>query len=194
MVTDGKLEDAIIHHALDTKVEHTLADLNPIQVTFKNRCKILLLVKYLTLIEISKLCDKRIKEQLGQLKNGELEPQLSNLRRNNNFNNNYNNNNNNFGGRATGNLPKPPPPLHLQGDHDEPFDPFVGATAALLLCIGARSDPSAPPYPGKIPSPPDYNTFLTETVAIADTDPNLRRTSPRKLVIGVIPHLCLPFG
>ena len=72
MVTDGKLEDAIIRHALDTKVEHTLADLNPIQVTFKNRYKILLLVKYLTLIEISKLCDKRIKEQLGQLKNGEL--------------------------------------------------------------------------------------------------------------------------
>ena len=72
MIIDGKLDDAIIRHASDTKVEHTLADLNPLQVTFKNRHKILLLVKYLTLIQISKLCDKRIKEQLGQLKNGEL--------------------------------------------------------------------------------------------------------------------------
>ena len=82
----------------------------------------------------------------------------------------------------------------MQGDQDEPFDPFVGETAALPSCIGARSDPSAPPYPGKIPPPPDYNTFLTETVAIADTDTNLRRTSTCEPVIGVIPHLCLLFG
>ena len=72
MVTDGKLDDTIIRHALDTKVERILADLNPIQVIFKNRHLFTLLVKYLTLIEISKLCDKRIKEQLGQLKNREL--------------------------------------------------------------------------------------------------------------------------
>ena len=54
MVTDGKLDDTIIRHALDTKVERILADLNPIQVIFKNRHLFTLLVKYLTLIEISK--------------------------------------------------------------------------------------------------------------------------------------------
>ena len=194
MVTDGKLNDAIICHALDTKVKHILADLNPLQVTFKNRYKILLLAKHLTPIEISKLCDKRIKEQLSQLKDRKIEAQLLNLRRNNNFNNNYNKNNNNFYGRWTGNLPRPPPPLPWPGDPDEAFDPFVGATAALPSCTGARSDTSAPPYPGKIPPPPDYNTFFTETVSIADTDLNLRGTSTRKPVVDVIPLLSFAFG
>ena len=36
VVTDGKLNDAIIRHALDTKDKHILADPNPLQVTFKD--------------------------------------------------------------------------------------------------------------------------------------------------------------
>ena len=49
VVTDGKLNDAIIRHALDTKDKHILADPNLLQVTFKDiknlMPKILLLVK-----------------------------------------------------------------------------------------------------------------------------------------------------
>ena len=40
VVTDSKLDDAIIRHALDTKDKHTLADPNPLQVTFKDIKKI----------------------------------------------------------------------------------------------------------------------------------------------------------
>ena len=36
MVTDGKLNDAIIRHALNTKDKHILANPNPLQVTFKD--------------------------------------------------------------------------------------------------------------------------------------------------------------
>ena len=130
---------------------------------------------------------KKIKEQLGQLKDREIEARLSNLRRNNNFNNNYNNNNNNFGGRSTGSLAGPPPPLPSPGAPDKPFDPFAGATA--LLPLPPRVDLSAPSYPREIPPPPDYNTLLTERIAIADADLNLRRTSTHRLVIGVIPRV-----
>ena len=63
------------------------------------------------------------KRTLGQLKDREIEAQLSNLRLNNNFSNNCNSNNNNiFGGRPTGNLPEPPPPLPSPGAPDKPFD------------------------------------------------------------------------
>ena len=79
-------------------------------------------------IETSKLNGKKIKEQLGQLKDREIEVRLSNLRRNNNFNNNHNNNNNYFGGRPTANLPGSLPPLPSPGVPDEPIDPFAGAT------------------------------------------------------------------
>ena len=59
-----------------------------------------------------------------------MEALLSNLRLNNNFSNNCNSNNNNiFGGRPTGNLPEPPPPLPLPGAPDQPFDPFSVAKA-----------------------------------------------------------------
>ena len=36
VVTDGKLNDAIIRHALNTKDKHILANPNPLQVTFKD--------------------------------------------------------------------------------------------------------------------------------------------------------------
>ena len=36
MVTDGRLNDTIINHALDRKDKHILADPNPLQVTFKD--------------------------------------------------------------------------------------------------------------------------------------------------------------
>ena len=87
--------------------------------------------KILTQIETGKLSDKKIKEQLGQLKDREIEAPLSSLRRNNNFNNNYNINNKNFGGRSTGNLPGLPPPPSLLGAPEELFDPFSGTTAPL---------------------------------------------------------------
>ena len=35
VVTDDKLNNAIILHALDTKDKHILVDPNPLQVTFK---------------------------------------------------------------------------------------------------------------------------------------------------------------
>ena len=40
VVTDGKLNDAIIRHALDTKDKHILSDPNPLQVTFRDIKKI----------------------------------------------------------------------------------------------------------------------------------------------------------
>ena len=47
--TDGKLNDVVIGRVLDTRDKHILADLKPLQVTFKGiknlMCKILLLVK-----------------------------------------------------------------------------------------------------------------------------------------------------
>ena len=100
-----------LYVVLDTKNKHILADPNSLQVTFKDIKKFdvqnPITGKVLTEIETSKLSDKKIKEQLVQLKDREIEAQLSKLRHNNNFNNNYNNNNNNFGGRPTGNLPEP---------------------------------------------------------------------------------------
>ena len=180
MVTDGKLNDSIICHVLDTKDKHILADPNPLQVTFRD-IKIFdalnpIIGKVLTQIETSTLSDKNIKEQLGQLKVREIEAWLSNLRHKNNFNNNYNNNKNNFGGKRTGNLPGPPPPLPLPGAPDKRFHLFVGATAPLMPPPGV--DPSAPSYPGKIPPLPDYNTLFTERIDIADTDLNLRELPP----------------
>ena len=93
-----------------------------------------------------------MKEQLGQLKDREIEAHLSNLRPNNNFSNNYKNNNNNFGGRPTGNLHGPPHARLSPGAPEEPFGPSAGATAPLSS--PPRVDPSAPPYPGEIPPPP----------------------------------------
>ena len=52
-----------------------------------------------------------------------------------------------------------------------------------------RAEPSAPPYPSEIPPLPDYNTLFSDRIAIADADPNLRRTSTRRTVIGVIPRV-----
>ena len=125
VVTDSKLNDAIIRHALDTKDKHTLADPNPLQVTFKDMKKFdsqnPIINKLLTQIEIGKLSDKEIKEQLGQLKDRKLGARLSNLSRNSNFNNNYNNNNNNFGRRTTDSLPRLPPPPPSSEAPDKPF-------------------------------------------------------------------------
>ena len=73
----------------------------------------------------------------------------------------------------------------MPGAPDEPFDPFTGATASLPS--PPRADPSVPSYPDEMPPSPVYNTLITERIAIADTDPNLRRTFIRRLVIGVIP-------
>ena len=72
----------------------------------------------------------------------------------------------------------------MPGAPDEPFDPFTGATASLPS--PPRADPSVPSYPDEMPPSPVYNTLITERIAIADTDPNLRRTFIRRLVIGVI--------
>ena len=77
MVTDGKLNDSIICHVLDTKDKYILADPNPLQVTFRD-IKISdalnpIIGKVLTQIETSTLSDKNIKEQLGQLKVREIE-------------------------------------------------------------------------------------------------------------------------
>ena len=62
-VTDGKLNNAIIRHAVDTKDKHILANPNPLQVTFKD-IKIFdaqnpIIGKVLTQIETSKLSDKK---------------------------------------------------------------------------------------------------------------------------------------
>ena len=75
----------------------------------------------------------------------------------------------------------------MPGAPDEPFDPFAGAT--VLLPSPPRVDPPAPPHPGEIPPPPDYNNLSTEGIAIADTDPNLRGTSNCRTGIGVIPRV-----
>ena len=130
---------------------------------------------------------KKIKEQLAQLKDREIEARLSNLRRNNNFSQNYNNSNKNFGGRPTGNLPGPPHPLPLPGAPDEPFNPFTGATAPLPS--PPRADPSVSLYPAKIPLPPDYKSLFTERIAIADADLNVKGTSTHRPVIRVIPRV-----
>ena len=58
VVTDGKLNDAIIRHALNTKDKHILANPNPLQVTFKDIKKFNaqnpMIGKVLTQIETSK--------------------------------------------------------------------------------------------------------------------------------------------
>ena len=148
MVTDGRLNDAIIRHALDTKHKHILADPNPPQVTFKDMEKFdaqnPIIDKLLNQIGACNLSDKKIKEQLGQLKDRELETFSSNLDANSNFSNNSNNNN--FGWRSTG-LPSPQElylPLPSPGAPDEPFDPFAGVTAPIPSL--SRVEPSLPPY------------------------------------------------
>ena len=77
VVTDGRLNDAIIRHALDTKHKHILADPNPPQITFKDIKKFdaqnPIIGKLLNQIGACNLSDKKIKEQLGQLKDRELE-------------------------------------------------------------------------------------------------------------------------
>ena len=74
MVTDGKLNDSIICHVLDTKDKHILADPNPLQVTFKDIKKFdaqnPIVGKVLTQTETSKLSDKKMTEQLDQLIDG----------------------------------------------------------------------------------------------------------------------------
>ena len=76
-VTDGKRNDSIIRHVLDTKDKHILADPNPLQVTFRDIKQFdplnPIIGKVLAHIETSKLSDKNIKEQLGQLKVREIE-------------------------------------------------------------------------------------------------------------------------
>ena len=83
MVTDGRPNDAITQYALDTADKNILVDPNPLQVTFKDVKKFdaqnLIVCKLLTQIESSKLTDKRIREQLGQTKDREIEDQLLNL-------------------------------------------------------------------------------------------------------------------
>ena len=58
----------------------------------------------------------------------------------------------------------------MPGALDKPFDPFASATGPLPS--PPRVYPSAPPYPVEIP-PPEFNILIKESVAIADTDPNL---------------------
>ena len=154
MVTNDKLNDAIIRHVLDRKDKHILADPNPLQITFKDIKKFdaqnPIIGKLLTQIESSILSDKKIKEHLRQLKDRKIETRLSNLRRNNN---NYNNNNNNnIGRRPTAGQPLPPPLLPSPGSPDEPFDPFAGATVPLPS--PSRTEPSRPQYPKEITPPP----------------------------------------
>ena len=117
VVTDGKLNNAIAPYALDTKDKHILAVQNPLQVTFKDVKKFgpqyPIIGKLLTQIESSKLTEKRIRDQLGQIKDREIETRLLNLRSNNNNSNNSNNNNNDVGRRLTEHRPPPPPPPFL---------------------------------------------------------------------------------
>ena len=190
MVTDGKLNDAIVLHALDTKDKHILADPNPLQVTFKDIKKFKaqnpIIGKLLTQIESIKLTEKRIRDQVGQIKNREIETWVLNLRRNNN---NNNNNNNDVGRRPNEHrLPPPPsPPLPPNPFNPDLFDPFFGATAPPYLLSPPTNEPSVPSYPREVPPPPDYNTLFSERIAIADIDPNLHAGSSLKPVIGVIP-------
>ena len=77
VVTDGKRNDAIIVHALDTKDKRILVNPNPLQITFKDIKKFdaqnPTIGKVLTQIETKNLSDKKIKERLGQLKDRERE-------------------------------------------------------------------------------------------------------------------------
>ena len=65
MVTDGKLNDAILRHALDIKDKYILADTKIFQVTFKDIKKSdaqnPIIGKLLDEIETSKLSDKKSK-------------------------------------------------------------------------------------------------------------------------------------
>ena len=65
VVTDGKLNDVIILHALDIKDKHIWTDPNRLQVTFKDIKKFdaqnPIIGKVLTQIETSKLSDKKSK-------------------------------------------------------------------------------------------------------------------------------------
>ena len=74
MVTDNKLNNAVISYALDTEDKHILADPNPLQVTFKDIKKFdaqnPIVGKVLTQTETSKLSDKKMTEQLDQLTDG----------------------------------------------------------------------------------------------------------------------------
>ena len=72
MVTDGKLNDAIIPYVLDTKDKHILADPNPLQGTFKNIKKFdaqnPIISRLLTQIESSKLSEKKLEISEGKSK------------------------------------------------------------------------------------------------------------------------------
>ena len=188
VVADGRLNDAIIRHALDTTNKNILVNPNPLQVTFKDVKKFdaqnPIVGKLLTQVESNKLTDKKIREQLGQVKDRGIEARLLNFQRNNN--NNSNNSNNNDGGRPGGRLDLPPPPLPSPRAPDQPFDLFFGATAAPLLPSPSRTEPLALPYPDDLPPPPGYNTLLAERIAIANTEPNLRTGSRHRLTIGII--------
>ena len=74
MVTDNKLNNAVISYALDTEDKHILADPNLLQVTFKDIKKFdaqnPIVGKVLTQTETSKLSDKKMTEQLDQLIDG----------------------------------------------------------------------------------------------------------------------------
>ena len=65
VVTDGKLNDAILRHALDIKDKYILADTKIFQVTFKDIKKSdaqnPIIGKVLDEIETSKLSDKKSK-------------------------------------------------------------------------------------------------------------------------------------
>ena len=65
MVTDGKLNDAILHPTLDIKDKHILANTKTLQVTFKDIKKSdgqnPIIGKVLDQIETSKLSDKKSK-------------------------------------------------------------------------------------------------------------------------------------
>ena len=191
VVTDGRPNDAIIQYALDTADKNILVDSNSLQVTFKDVKKSdaqnLIVCQLLTQIESSKLSDKRIREQLRQTKDKEIEDQLLNLQCSNN-NNSSNNNKNKArpGGRLV--LPPPPPPLSL-GAPDQPFNPFFGATASPLLLSPPRTKPSVPPYLDGFSPPPDYNILFTERIAVADTDPYLRTGSRCRPAIDIIPRV-----
>ena len=69
---EGKLNDAIICHALDTKNKHILADPNSLQVTFKDIKKFDVqnpnTGKVLTEIETSKLSDKKNQRTISSTK------------------------------------------------------------------------------------------------------------------------------
>ena len=72
VVTDGRLNDAIVRHVLDTADKNVLANLNLLQITFKDVKKFdaqkLVLGNLLMQIEGSKLSDEETKKATGKNK------------------------------------------------------------------------------------------------------------------------------